>query len=169
MLMKNSINNKSIISGFVAFLLVFLIFQNGWSQDELTWISFEKALSEAEATNRPVLVNVWAPWCGWCRKLERDVYPEMAKELNRDFVLTRINRDDNKTEHRYRGIKMTSLELAKKLKSHSVPAIIFLDSKGDYLLDISGYLEAKELLPVLTYISSQSYKTQSSDSNSDYP
>lgn len=130
------------------------------AQEKLEWYPFEEAIAIAEATNRPIFVDVWAPWCGWCRKMKRDVYPELTTPLNNEFILTRLNRDDNTTKHQYLNRNLTSMELAKQLRTQSVPAIVMLNAEGEHLLNLSGYIEADALQPVLKYISSDAYETQ---------
>lgn len=156
--------SKSIKRKFrfcLAVLLLLMVGVSAYGQEKLAWHPFEKALSVADTSNRPVFIDVWAPWCGWCRKMKREVYPKLAQQMNNQFVLTRLNRDDNKTKHYYQGQQLTSLKLAKKLKSQSVPTIVLLDPEGDYLLHISGFIEAQKLEPVLEYISSRAYKNRS--------
>lgn len=149
------------------FIAVFLLMMNVittstvYAQQETQWQTFEEALSIAGAEQRPIFVDVSAPWCGWCRKMRRDVYPELMPELGADFVLTRLNRDDNKTKHHYNGSMLSSMRLAQLLKTQSVPAIVLLDSEGEYILHLSGFIEAPELQPVISYISTGAYKHQS--------
>ncbi|MDZ7695102.1 MAG: thioredoxin family protein [Balneolaceae bacterium] len=125
---------------------------------QLEWYSFEEALAIADSTGRPVMVDVWAPWCGWCLKMKRHVYPKLSTQLTKNFVLTRLNRDDNETTYQYKGERLTSLRLAQELKAESVPTVIFLHSTGDYLLHISGFVEANKLQMVLEYIGSGAYR-----------
>src|SRR5699024_9780808 len=110
-----------------------------------------------------ILVDVWAPWCGWCRKMKKEVYPELASTLNEHFVLTKLNRDDNRTTYRYKGRKLTAMRLAQHLKADGVPAIVLLNEKGEYLTHISGYVESEDLKPVLQYIASNAYRHQTFD------
>ena len=130
----------------------------------LNWQPFEEALAAAQTHGKPVLVDVWTPWCGWCRKMKRDTYPEVVGGASgRRFVLTRLNRDDNKTTHRYRGQRLTSMRLAQALGAKGVPALVLLAPNGEPLLQLSGFLEADALRPVLDYISSGAYRVQSFD------
>jgi thiol:disulfide interchange protein len=57
------------------------------------FVPFEKALSDAKTQNKLVLVDVYTDWCGWCKKLDRDVYPsaEVQKELKTYFTATKID------------------------------------------------------------------------------
>lgn len=127
---------------------------------ELKWLPFEQALVTADACNRHVLVDVWAPWCGWCRKMKKEVYPALAPELSEQFVLTRINRDNNEAVYHYRGQKLTSLRLSQQLRAQHVPTVVFLNSTGDYLLHVTGYLDEKTLRPLLEYIATNAYHQQ---------
>lgn len=131
---------------------------------ELRWLPFEKALVTADSSNRPVLVDIWAPWCGWCRKLKKEVYPALAHELSGQFILTRINREDREAVYRYRGQELSALRLAQQLGARQVPTIVFLNAGGNYLLHVTGFLDAKTLEPLLTYIETGAYHRKSFES-----
>ncbi|MCP9290728.1 thioredoxin family protein [Gracilimonas sediminicola] len=119
---------------------------------ELKWHSFEQALKLAEEEGKPIMVDVWAPWCGWCKKMKKEVYPELSAALSKDFVLTRLNRDDNEDKKTYQQYRITPLRLAQKFGVQNVPAIVFLSSDGEYLFHISGFVEADELKEILGYV-----------------
>jgi len=146
-----------------ALLLLFALLTAGPAApaQDREWQPFEEALAAAQTHGKPVLVDVWAPWCGWCRRMKAETYPALAEPLSEDFVLTRLNRDDNDGHVRYRGTRFTPLRLAQKLGAEGVPAVILLAPSGEPLLHLSGFLEADALRPVLDYIGSGAYRTQS--------
>ncbi len=74
------------------------------NQDEFTG----KVLEEQE---RPVLVEVWASWCGKCRALE-PVIKEVARELDGEAKVYQLKADDNQ-------------QLVKQLRIMGVPALLY--------------------------------------------
>lgn len=128
------------------------------------WHSFEEAIEHAGETRKPILVDVWAPWCGWCKKMQKEVYPRLSETLSRDFVLARLNRDDNETSLRYKNQTFTPLRLAQTLNAEGVPAIVFLSPEGEYIFHTLGFLEAETLEPIMHYIASNAYQRESFES-----
>lgn len=58
---------------------------------QLTDASFKKEVLEA---SKPVLVDLWAPWCGPCRALGPAI-EELAKEYEGRAVIGKLNTDEN--------------------------------------------------------------------------
>jgi thioredoxin 2 len=50
--------------------------------------------SELERSAKPVLLDVWAPWCGPCRHLS-PIVDELARELAGRVLVAKLNADDN--------------------------------------------------------------------------
>lgn len=131
------------------------------SSEAVEWRPFEEALAVADTSGRPVLVHVEAPWCGWCRKMNREVYPELGSYLDSRLVATKLNREERSTTHRYRGARYTEAELARRLKASGVPTVVLLDATGAYLFHLSGFRSASDLRPVLAYVVEGAYRSQS--------
>lgn len=55
--------------------------------------NFQDDVLEAQV---PVLVDFWAPWCGYCTKLS-PVLDEVASELGNKVKIVKINVDENRS------------------------------------------------------------------------
>jgi thioredoxin 1 len=70
--------------------------------------SFE---SEVLQSDKPVLVDFWAPWCGPCRAIA-PIVEELAKDFGDKVKFAKCNVDENPTTPTKYGIK-------------SIPTLIF--------------------------------------------
>ena len=52
---------------------------------------FEKDVLDAD---RPVVVDVWAPWCGPCR-VQAPIFETAAQQLGDKVLFVKLNADDN--------------------------------------------------------------------------
>lgn len=151
---------KTLLLACLGLLAGNITVTQAWGQN-LNWHPFGEALAMADTTSRPILVNVQAPWCGWCRKMKKEVYPALDAILSRHFILTHLNRDDHSTTYRYRGTERTALRLVRRFRVQRIPAIVILNPDGKYLTHLSGFVEPTILKPILQYIASNTYRYQS--------
>ena len=100
--------------------------------------SFDEALARARSEKRLLLVDVYTDWCGWCKKLDREVFADArVAEAARNLVAVRVNAEKG-------GEK-----LAEKYDIQGFPTILFVDGSGDVVKRIDGYVGAAEMLRIL--------------------
>ena len=77
---------------------------------------YENSINESE---KPVLVEFWAPWCVYCRRIA-PAYDKIAEQYEDKLVVGKINVDDVP-------------EVAQKEKIEAIPALLLY--KGGEVVD----------------------------------
>ncbi|MEN8007521.1 MAG: thioredoxin fold domain-containing protein [Candidatus Krumholzibacteriota bacterium] len=113
----------------------------------INWLGFNEALSQGRDFDKPAFLHFTAPWCKWCKKMQRETYkdPKVIRYLNENFTAVMIDTE-----------KLPAL--ARKYRVESLPTLWFLDSQGKGLTNIKGYVGPEKLLRVLEYVSTKAYE-----------
>lgn len=105
--------------------------------DSVKWqTDFNKAVAQAKADHKLVMVDVFTDWCGWCKKLDKDVYSnaKVSEKLSKDFVACKINPEKNSANR----------QLANKFGTRGYPHIVFVNGDGKKVYEIGGYVPAEK-------------------------
>ena len=97
---------------------------------QITKDNFEELVNKSE---KPVLLDFWATWCGPCRMVA-PVVAEIAQERP-DYVVGKINVDEE-------------MELAMEFKIISIPTLIVMKN-GEIAQKLVGYYPKPEILAIL--------------------
>lgn len=125
----------------------------------LPWKPFEEAVDMAKQQDKKLLVDVYAPWCPWCRRLQREVYTDETVQsyLTDHFIVTRLDGENELDSLQFRQYTLTPSELAEGLGAEGYPTTVFLDSDAKYITRLPGFIDASEFMNVLSYIGSEAF------------
>lgn len=98
--------------------------------------NYDDAMAKAKKEKKLVMVDVYTDWCGWCKKLDKDVYskPEIQAKLQKNFIAVKINPEKNQKNR----------EVAERFGVRGYPNIVFVDATGKKLYQQPGYSPADE-------------------------
>ena len=98
--------------------------------ESLNWnTDLNSALTTAKNTNKLVLVDVYAPWCGYCKEMDKNTFqnPKVQEKLS-NYVLVKVNGDENP-------------DFVMKYQIYGYPTVLILDPDGNIVKTVSGYQE----------------------------
>lgn len=111
-------------------------------------IDFNEALKQSQAENKLVFIDFYTDWCGPCRKMSKEVFPQkqVGDFFNAQFVCIKLNAEKE------------GKALAQQFNIKAYPTFIIADQQGNAKVTITGAFPAdafitkvkNELNPELT-------------------
>lgn len=111
--------------------------------------NWNTALAEAKKQNKLIFLDAYASWCGPCKLLKKNTFPDKVagEYFNKNFINVAIDME-----------KADGPALAQKYGVNAYPTLIITDADGKMITYTQGYIDAKQLVDFGKYGVSQSKK-----------
>ncbi len=116
----------------------------------VSWIGYDEGMALGKQEGKKILLHFYADWCGYCKKMDKEIFSlsEAADFINQNFVPIRVNSDNEP-------------KLAEAYRVSGLPTTWFLDTSGEGILNIPGYLPKEMFISYMKFIQTDSYQHMS--------
>ena len=137
----------------------------------VTWMTIEEAAGKLEKEQRPVLIDLYTTWCGWCKQMDKKTYSnrQVAEYLQAKFYPVKVDAETHATikwggrSYQFNpNYKANEFALYLAHGQLEFPTTIIIPPGGEPQA-IPGYMEPKELEMLVKYFGEGKYNKVSFD------
>jgi len=157
---------------FILIISICLTLASYSQESKVKWYTIQEAEKLIQKAPRPLFVDTYTDWCGWCKKMDKDTFSNdvISELLNNKFYAVKFDaeRKDSVT-----FLGQTFINDGKAGAAHQLavallggelvyPTVVFLTFKDGQLTrsPVQGYKEPKEMEMFLRFFADKAYETQ---------
>ncbi len=121
---------------------------------EIVWSEYLNGLAEGRKQKKPIFIDFYTDWCHWCHELDRVTYQDkqVIRLMNEKLIAIRINAESK-----------TGMSIARQYPIRGYPSLWFLNSNGDVITPINGYVEPHNMVSILLYMGDHYFEQMNYD------
>jgi thioredoxin-related protein len=132
---------------------------NTFSGAQIHWLTMEQAGGKLQIEKRPILIDLYTTWCGWCRQMDKKTYSnkQVAQYLGEKFYTVKMDAEtraeinwNGKAYHFSPDYRSNEFAVYLTHGRLEFPTTIIIPPDGPPQA-IPGYMEPKELELLVKY------------------
>lgn len=146
------------VAGIVS--LAFLMSFSADRKEKINWISIKDLNALYAKEPRPVIIDIYTDWCGWCKEMDRTTYnhEKLANYINEHYYAVKYNAESRETvtfnEKQFKYIpQYKTNELALYLTGGQLayPTTVLMSGTDGQPAPFQGYMRPKQMEGPLKY------------------
>jgi thioredoxin-related protein len=143
---------------------------NPIKKEKIKWLSLTELAEAYNKNPRPIIIDVYTNWCGWCKVMDKETYgnDKVAEYINENYYAVKFNAE-SKDSVEFAGKKygynktnkVNELAVYLLFGRMGYPTTVLLPAINAQPAPLSGYLKPAELEPPLKFFGDGAYKNNS--------
>jgi thioredoxin-related protein len=139
------------------------------TKESVKWYTIQEAEQLLKKSPRPLFIDTFTDWCGWCKKMDRETFtnPVISDILNNKFYPVKFNAEG---KEKITFLGQTFINDGKSGNAHqlavallqgqlSYPTVVFITQENDKLnvSPVPGFRQPVEMEVLLSYFADKAY------------
>ena len=140
------------------------------THDKLTWMNMSELKQKMKSYPKPALIDLYTNWCYWCKVMDKKTYSnsKVIAYINDHFYAIKLDAETKDTiqwknnSYNYNeNYKVNDFTMYVTSGQPGFPTTVILTDDHSDPISIQGFMEPKEIEPILKYFGDGAYKTES--------
>jgi thioredoxin-related protein len=130
------------------------------AKDAINWLDFESAIDANNEERKPIFIDIYTAWCGWCKKMDQTTFkdPKVTAYMNENYYAVKMDAESKEAivfkerlyeAKNYNGKTYNELAVNLLGSKMSFPTFVILSKKQVKIATISGFKKPAQLMTSL--------------------